>query len=230
MFVFLTYGNDSFSKSLLRIEKEAEDFVLFDRILCKTEISLKEDCDFWPRHKEFFERHPRGNGYWLWKPYLIWKTLCSLSEGDILVYADAGCSFNSKGKVLLCEWIGSLPQRPLGMLLFESWHFECKWTKKDVFLKLNATQFKDRKQIAATYQLIRVSKETIQFYKELYDTLCDYTLLDDSASKAPNYPEFIEHRHDQSCLSLLARKYGVQTISARHLPKEIPIVDTRMRN
>src|SRR5678815_1619069 len=32
----------------------------------------------------------RGAGYWLWKPYVINKALLQLSEGDILIYSDAG--------------------------------------------------------------------------------------------------------------------------------------------
>ena len=32
----------------------------------------------------------RGGGLWLWKPYLINKTLHSLLDGDYVMYADAG--------------------------------------------------------------------------------------------------------------------------------------------
>ena len=36
---------------------------------------------------------PRGAGYWLWKPYLILKTLNTMSESDWLMYTDSGMYF-----------------------------------------------------------------------------------------------------------------------------------------
>ena len=36
------------------------------------------------------------------------------------------------------------------------------------------------------------------------------SLIDDSPSKAPNYPGFREHRHDQSIFSLLSKKYDIE--------------------
>lgn len=31
----------------------------------------------------------KGNGYWLWKPYFVKKTLDSLKDGDYLLYVDS---------------------------------------------------------------------------------------------------------------------------------------------
>lgn len=49
--------------------------------------------------KEFYEKNKAildekcGAGYWLWKPYVILKTLESTPEGSIIVYADSGSIF-----------------------------------------------------------------------------------------------------------------------------------------
>ena len=32
----------------------------------------------------------RGAGYWIWKSYIIRKTLEEINDGDILIYADGG--------------------------------------------------------------------------------------------------------------------------------------------
>jgi hypothetical protein len=42
----------------------------------------------------------------------------------------------------------------------------------------------------------------------------DYRLITDSPNECGlnNYPEFYDHRHDQSILSLLGRKYNIKNI------------------
>lgn len=32
----------------------------------------------------------KGGGYWIWKPYILWKTLQTCADDDIVVYSDAG--------------------------------------------------------------------------------------------------------------------------------------------
>ena len=38
-------------------------------------------------------KQSRGNGYWLWKPYFIFKTLNELEENALLFYSDSGAFF-----------------------------------------------------------------------------------------------------------------------------------------
>ena len=54
--------------------------------------------EFWNNHSEFILANKRGYGYWLWKPYLIMKTLEQMNDNDILVYADCGCEIESNKK------------------------------------------------------------------------------------------------------------------------------------
>lgn len=50
------------------------------------------DADF-ARQNEAILKKSRGGGYWLWKPYVIFKTLSTLSDGDFLFYGDAASNF-----------------------------------------------------------------------------------------------------------------------------------------
>lgn len=52
------------------------------------------DKDFVERNKEILS-HKRGAGYWLWKPYIILKTLEQVPENAIVVYLDSGISIYS---------------------------------------------------------------------------------------------------------------------------------------
>ena len=58
------------------------------------------DPEFREKNRHILSQ-PRGNGYWLWKPYFIARTLRLLQEGDYLVYCDAGIYYNASVKKLI---------------------------------------------------------------------------------------------------------------------------------
>ena len=220
---FISFGNVKFRQSVQAIQTEASQFELFDRILGYTEKDLQNDTAFWSQHGEFIESNARGYGFWLWKPYIILKTLNQMSEGDCLVYADAGCKCNPAGKPLLLEWIAALHTAPNGILMFETAFREKDYTKRDLFLRLQCESLAMTFQRMGGIQFIRCCKESIEFYEELIHLMSDYHLIDNSPSVAPNYPGFKEHRHDQSCFSLLSKLRGLsclkrQTDKLPHVP------------
>lgn len=84
---YITYAdrccNESFSKAL----KAAHDPGGFDVVIGYRKEVMKDA--FREKYKDILER-PRGAGYWLWKPYVILKTLVEdMDWGDYLCYVDA---------------------------------------------------------------------------------------------------------------------------------------------
>ena len=45
----------------------------------------------------------KGAGYWLWKPYIINKTLGMVNDGDYILYSDSGSAFVNSIKHLVRE-------------------------------------------------------------------------------------------------------------------------------
>ena len=85
---FLSFGNERFKKSRSRIEKEAQATGLFDSTVIETE----EICNEEP-FKSVCEKCKicgRGFYWYMWKPYIIYKHLKNLSDGEILFYCDSG--------------------------------------------------------------------------------------------------------------------------------------------
>ena len=93
--IFISYGDKTFKKSLKQIKKEAKSIGIFDRIITYTPNELP-DCI---KSSPLF-LFKRGGGYWIWKPYIIYKTLQLCKDNDIVYYADAGCILNSNS----IEW------------------------------------------------------------------------------------------------------------------------------
>lgn len=88
--ILISYADQNFSESLKRIGKEARKMKRFDHVILYTPKDLPASIKASPLF--CFEK---GGGYWIWKPFLIYKTLCSCSFGDVVVYVDAGCSLRA---------------------------------------------------------------------------------------------------------------------------------------
>jgi len=215
---FCSYGNSKFKKSIVRIKKEAEAFG-FDEIRTYTTSDLPDEMKRDPVMK-----CSRGGGYYVWKPYVIYKTLEQMEEGDILFFLDAGCSIKrgDKAKETFQNYVKILKTEPILTCLTAKTpripgykrFYEYQWTKMDLFDHLDAHEFKDEIQICSGFAGIRKCKEGMEFIAKWRDTMriSNCHMARDSPSKNPNYPGFKEHRHDQSVLSLLVRKYGYKIL------------------
>ena len=73
--------------SLKRIGRHARRLGVFDEVILYTPQDLPDEVRAHP-----LMQYPRGAGYWFWKPYIIQHTLDTHADGDIVVYADAGCT------------------------------------------------------------------------------------------------------------------------------------------
>jgi hypothetical protein len=185
-------------------------------------------------HKDFINLNKRGFGYWLWKPYLVLHTLHNINDDDIIIYADAGCEFNKKYKNRLMDYIDIVNNSDYGILSFQMQYEEKVWTKMDTALAIyKPTDFHllNTGQLYGGIFLLRKCPHSLFLVKLWYELSCNYHLIDDSPSVAPNNKTFIEHRHDQSIFSLLRKKYGTSI-----LPNETceyyrrPITSSRNKN
>lgn len=236
MKLFLNYGDKNFKLSRKRLRKEASDLNFFDKIITETE-KIKDDpelieCLNNPNFKKVFTSK-RGGGYWLWKPYIIYKNLRLLKDNDILIYSDSGSTIpnNKKTKRILNKYINIVKNSEKGVLAFRNPHIESKWTKGDIFKHFdclnNKKIYNTRQFSAGRLHVIRKCEYSLNIYKLWWDTAKNYpNLFDDSKSITDNFPNFIENRHDASCWSLICKTVGVE----EHLNwRSIPVKATRIR-
>lgn len=209
---FLSFGGPTkaYRDAAIRIGKEAERFNLFDTVTAATDETLKSDQEFWSKHGHFIETSPKGYGYWIWKPYLVKKAMRAMDTGGILVYADAGCTLHVSGLPRFLEYIELV--RIHGALVFQTENIEEAWTKMDVIKAMKARKQMKTYQIHATTFLLQKTEATVDLVDAWYSMACNYSLLDDTPSKAPNHPDIKDHRHDQSMWSILCKQRGVYTI------------------
>lgn len=176
----------------------------FDRVFSFTEKDI--ESDFYNQNIDIL-RLKRGGGFWLWKPYFILRTLHGLKNGDYLFYCDSSCFIIKRINYL----IDALNESNQDIMLFSLPLIENQWTKPSIKVILNDfdLSYFYTNQILASFILVKKSDYSIKFIKEWLELCKNPFLLTDTnieQDKAEN-PSFIDHRHDQSLLSLLSKKY-----------------------
>jgi hypothetical protein len=222
----MSFANDKYKNGIARIKRQADELP-FNRVITYNEKDLSGMPDFWERHHSFIESKSRGYGYWLWKPYLVHKTLSSMKDGEILVYMDAGASLNPNvGK--FNDLIKQVSTNKSGII---SWELdslkEKNWTKYDLVEHLDAKSIWDKNmnQLHATFFILRNSESVRNLVYKWYEVGTNYHMIDDSPSKLPNDVRFEEHRHDQSIFSILRRQHGTDVMY-----NETILRDTKIRS
>lgn len=203
MKVFINYADGRFYQSQMHACQSAKTHG-FDEIIPYNKNSI--DKEFYTEYEKILSQ-PRGAGYWLWKPYFILETLNRMSDGDYLFYCDSGALLINNISYL----IDDLERSGQDIMPFDLHQMpERNWTKRDVFVfnECDTTEFTDTNICDAAFQLIKKSQFSMDFYMNYLLQGCIENLITDSPNVygLPNYPEFIDHRHDQSIYSINIKK------------------------
>ena len=204
--VFLTFADGVFYTSD-RLIAQARNTRIFSAIIPEDQTTLGSQFDHeFSRHL----RHSRGFGYWSWKPFIIKRTMDSLSLGDVIIYADSGCSLVNP-TVILKDVILELLNSGLNVAVSDLWNDQRikQWTKRDLIEAMGISVDSgvvELPQYEAGRLALVVSVETLSFVGQWLDIARDIHLIDDSPSSLPEHRDFIEHRHDQSIFAILLHR------------------------
>jgi hypothetical protein len=94
---FRTFANSLFARAKKRILEEANGTGWF------TSMEGFGPKDLPPKFIKVYKdvlSLDCGGGYWIWKIAVIEMAMDLMDEGDLLIYADAGCKINKEGPVI----------------------------------------------------------------------------------------------------------------------------------
>lgn len=207
MNLLINYANDIFRESQKLNSIAGKEVGLFDEIISYSQKDI--DADFFNRNKRILQQK-RGNGYWLWKPYFIKKTLEAAKYGDFVFYCDSGSYFIRPVTPLIDISLSTGQE----IIVFDLTYLEKEWTKRDAFILMDcdSPKYSESRQRLAGFSLWRKSEFTMDFADEYLRYAQDERIILDLENQcgSPNYQEFKEHRHDQSIISLLTKKYDLE--------------------
>ena len=235
--VFLTFSNKNCEKYAANLVLQAKNLNFFDNVICETDFINDDEFKVALKNTKFSSIYniEKGYGFWLWKPYIIYKHLCKLNDNDILIYSDPGGNFpinpilKSWAKNKMNQYFIFLDENN-GCMSFESGFPEHKTTKMEVF-----DYFKDY-NIENTYltqsrvsnlHFIKKCDFSFDLYKQWWNIAKNQPyLFDDCVCRSCYNTGIIEPRNDQSVWSLLCKKMKVVVHSDS--PSRRPIkVNTR---
>lgn len=202
---FITFANNCCNNSKNKAVKSARNPGGFDFATVHDLNSLSRRF----RHThEFILRQKRGSGYWIWKPYIILKTLVeNMANGDLLMYQDAGAYFiqNAGPLLKLCQ------DMEKGILVFHTRFLEKQFSKRDAFILMDMDDGRvyETFQRLASFLIVRRNCQSLQFVMEWLAYASDPRILTDMDNQMGkgNLGGFAENRHDQTVLSLLSKKW-----------------------
>jgi hypothetical protein len=197
----ISFGSKGYENTLTNLRNSASPF--FDEIILYNENNITELKDLYPKHFE----GGRGFGYWLWKPYLILKTLNNIKDDDIIMYTDATINFVNNPLSLF----NLLANKDI--ILFSNEYKNSQFTKYDTFHELDALdeKFTNGKHVNAAVILIKKTVNSLIFVEEYLNFCKNFKIISDEPNtNGINFSDFIDHRHDQSILSILSIKNQIE--------------------
>jgi len=196
--------------SNFKYKKQQEELNLFAKSLNLNTFeytfeNIKND-DFYKENKKILDSE-RGSGFCLWKPYIIQQTLKSIDKNDVVFYIDSVDIFHKNAlSIIEQEMINN------SHLFLFGFYVNKYYTKRDAFYYMNCDESKywNSIQCEAGVNCFKNNDESEDFLLEWLNFCKDERIITDDENKCglPNFPEYVDHRHDQSVLSNLIIKYN----------------------
>ena len=163
-------------------------------------------ADYYARLCPLLKDSSRGFHYWSWKPYIIHETMKNSAPGSMIVYLDAGAYLVRDIQPLL-EYANVY-----GRVLFQNLHDNTKYCKcEPVYTQLHTDTerqtFRHTLQLDAAFLILKNTTVNQAFVQEWMDLCLTYSLVSDTTSMSCKEDAgFLDHRHDQALLTLVAFK------------------------
>ena len=204
--VAISFGNEPYYGSMKMLERSMLKYGA-DEFIGYTQEWLKKE-PFWNENKKILEQR-RGVGFWIWKTYILLETFKKLEEGDIVLYTDAAMFAISS----LAPLYDIAEKEGRCIFRLGGGHKNKTYTKRDTFILMDCDkeEYWNEVQTVASYSLWKKNDENISFSNEMLKYLKDERIVTDIPSTlGQNLEGFNDHRHDQSVLSLLVKKYNIK--------------------
>jgi len=178
----------------------------FDSVIQWNRTDL--DDSFLEETKDIINQN-RGAGYWIWKPYVIRKTLEMVNQNDIVFYSDAAAVFIRDMNPIF----DAIIQNDIIGFELAGHHKEGVWTRKSCIQKIGldpeTTRHTDQRM--ASFIGIKNCERSRNIIDE-YLSFCKIPDMVLDLEEDSPLEEFKEHRHDQSVWSLITKKHDVEII------------------
>lgn len=208
---YITFSGSNYHKQTSYVMERATKMGA-DKVLIYDDVWLTQyRRDFCQKNKWFFDYpEKRGFGWYIWKPFIILDALRRAESGDIVMYIDGDTYPIHDFSMLypLCKKQG-------GVMVFEAvGQCNSRWCKRDCFIVMGQDdpRFRFAPHGCARFMLF---EKGLQLPHEFLENWLKYLCIPEANTVAPShlapeYPEYVEHRSDQSVMTNLIHRYGLR--------------------
>eukprot|EP00397_Hematodinium_sp_SG-2012_P009007 GEMP01009079.1.p1 GENE.GEMP01009079.1~~GEMP01009079.1.p1 ORF type:complete len:413 (+),score=102.90 GEMP01009079.1:1283-2521(+) len=220
-FVQISYAHGCCEKAMKKNMESGAPY--FDKQIA---YGLEDIDEEFRAHNDWIFSQKKGGGLWIWKPYVIYKTLLRVPDNTIVVYLDAGNHFIEDPRPLLWRALNEsdVTAPRLGCC------FESDWTKREAMVLLGSDTLavSEKLQMAGYFMAMRKTPLVMEFLQTWLGVVEDGRVVSpDVVSDIDNYPGFIRHMIDQSAFSCLFKKIGFKHISLNDAHKVMKLARWR---
>jgi len=158
----------------------------------------------------------RGGGWWLWKPYLILRTLRDDRvpwHTGVVLWLDAGNFYAGDPRPVVAEALRGSDVAAMRLKCC----IESDWTSAVALEKLGGSGFAiaDTPQLGAYFLILRKTTKALAFVEEWLMRAEDPDILLEAGGEANllSAPSYQRHMADQSIFSVLFKQYGFEAMS-----------------
>lgn len=201
------YSDERFEnprKALVNLAKKTR---IFNQIF-EYDRDWLESTRFFLENQKVLQERTRGDGWCLWKPYVILESLEKVADDEVVLYMDATDTFIPnlsnflknffKDKDILLSLMGENPNY--------------KFCKRDVFIKMccDSPKYWNSKQLEAGIIGVKNTQKGKNFIREYLNFCKDPDIITDSPNLlGENFSDFVRHASDQAVLTILGEKNSI---------------------
>lgn len=197
--VYVTFGHNCCTEVKQRACKAAAPHVDECHALSMSDV----EPEFRKAHAKALQA-PQGGGLWLWKPYLVNRTLHSVEDGDYVIYVDAGAYLTGPIEPLLVLLERHQPDLG-GVLTFGVGLPQSMHCKRDAFVRqrCDTEECHNAMQVNAAFSVWRKGPHALKVVDHWLRDCFDHQSLseDPNVNGLPNLNDYKSHRHDQALLT-----------------------------
>jgi hypothetical protein len=205
---FCLYSNEKFEKPRKSLYNLATKKGIFKDVF-EYDRKWLETTGFYLDNIEVLgDPNAKGDGWCLWKPYIILESLKNINDGDVLLYMDASDTFFGEiNKYLEKYFLYN------DILLVSGGNQNKIYTKRDTFhyMGCDSEPYWNSEQVEAGIIGIKKSDKIVKLMEEYLQHCRDPRIIKDgiNISGYENFQEFKEHKYDQSVLTNIKTKYSI---------------------
>lgn len=226
---FISYASKRFSESRKRLLDEAQNFGRFASVTIYQENNLS-----FIFHNYFREilKHPKGGGFYVWKPFIIREAIEKIPNGSYLVWVDTGSRFVKSNAKRFDDYLIMLQRSTSGFLVSDTNYSTAAYTSGRIFETfglLKNSHFMQSTQIASGFIIMKKQDSVIAVLDMLIDIVfADKWIMTNAYWKLKAHHSFVVNRNDQSLIDLLLKCFGRVIIEDYQKPYA-PIYHSRIR-